>query len=486
MSEYGWMAFGSFVGMLVLLLKFHENKLPVGILGILAQAALFLWHEQGQIDNSESALQIAVLCAMFLVLVLVLILKSKIEHLRQPKSDDPDDLRRLRWLEGVVAFVQVVHILLVLGLIKMLNPYLPGGDHAGEERFHLLWNLGLILPAFSVVAHFFEHSGSSYWLVRRLRSDFWTLVVIGCLSFVLDNIATAMIGGTIMATRYGKHNVPFSLIVAIITASNIGGAPSPVGDTTTTMIFIYMSNHGLNWVFLLKGLAAAIPALALTAWWGSSHGQRPISEQQLEKLEEAEVREAEAEIGVQPKPHEKISWSHFLPLLGIPGLLVGNIVFHQPAIGLLVGLGIGMLLGMINIPVRKVAESMENTAFLLTLIAAAEMLPLSEIRPILNQVSKEWVSVIVGLLSTWFDNIPLTSLCLNIGDFDWAFLAYCVGVGGSAMWFGSSAGVAIKQEIPNAHDTKQWIKPFFVVTGIYLIGAACYQAVWNWIPALFA
>ena len=46
-----------------------------------------------------------------------------------------------------------------------------------------------------------------------------------------------------------------------------------------------------------------------------------------------------------------------------------------------------------------------------------------------------------------FDNIPLTALALKQGGYDWGFLAYAVGFGGSMIWFGSSAGVALVQHV---------------------------------------
>ncbi len=58
----------------------------------------------------------------------------------------------------------------------------------------------------------------------------------------------------------------------------------------------------------------------------------------------------------------------------------------------------------------------------------------------------------LGFLSAVFDNIPLTKLCLDQGHFDWGMLAYSVGFGGSMIWFGSSAGVAITNKFPEAQE----------------------------------
>jgi hypothetical protein len=61
-------------------------------------------------------------------------------------------------------------------------------------------------------------------------------------------------------------------------------------------------------------------------------------------------------------------------------------------------------------------------------------------------------------VSAFFDNIPLTALAIKQGGYDWGFLAYCVGYGGSMLWFGSSAGVAISGLFPEAKSAKNWLR----------------------------
>jgi Na+/H+ antiporter NhaD/arsenite permease-like protein len=57
-----------------------------------------------------------------------------------------------------------------------------------------------------------------------------------------------------------------------------------------------------------------------------------------------------------------------------------------------------------------------------------------------------------GFLSSVFDNIPLTALALKQGGYDWGFLAYAVGFGGSMIWFGSSAGWLWRTAFPEARS----------------------------------
>ena len=77
-----------------------------------------------------------------------------------------------------------------------------GHDQHAHERRNILLQLALLLPGFDRMAYFFEHSGACAWIERRLRSDWGVLFMLWGLSGVLDNIATAMLGGAIIKDRY--------------------------------------------------------------------------------------------------------------------------------------------------------------------------------------------------------------------------------------------------------------------------------------------
>jgi hypothetical protein len=69
-----------------------------------------------------------------------------------------------------------------------------------------------------------------------------------------------------------------------------------------------------------------------------------------------------------------------------------------------------------------------------------------------------------------FDNIPLTALALNQGGYDWSLLAYAVGFGGSMVWFGSSAGVALTNLYPEGRSVIDWVRDGWFVPISYLVG----------------
>ena len=75
-------------------------------------------------------------------------------------------------------------------------------------------------------------------------------------------------------------------------------------------------------------------------------------------------------------------------------------------------------------------------------------------------------------VSSIFDNIPLTALALKQGGYDWGILAYAVGFGGSMIWFGSSAGVALSNLFPEARSVGQWVRHGWHVAVAYVVVAS--------------
>jgi len=88
----------------------------------------------------------------------------------------------------------------------------------------------------------------------------------------------------------------------------------------------------------------------------------------------------------------------------------------------------------------------------------------------------------LGFVSALFDNIPLTALTLKQGGYDWGVLAYAVGFGGSMIWFGSSAGVALSNMYPEARSVVNWIKHGWYVIVAYVVGFAVLLMSLGWHP----
>ena len=88
----------------------------------------------------------------------------------------------------------------------------------------------------------------------------------------------------------------------------------------------------------------------------------------------------------------------------------------------------------------------------------------------------------LGFVSAVFDNIPLTELALKQGGYDWGFLAYAVGFGGSMLWFGSSAGVALANMYPEARSVRLWVRHGYWVAIAYVVGFFVMLFALGWQP----
>jgi Na+/H+ antiporter NhaD/arsenite permease-like protein len=122
-------------------------------------------------------------------------------------------------------------------------------------------------------------------------------------------------------------------------------------------------------------------------------------------------------------------------------------------------------------------ETFKGTIFLLALVTAASMMPVEKLP------APAWETALgLGFVSAIFDNIPLTALALKQGGYDWGYLAYAVGFGGSMVWFGSSAGVALANMYPEAKSVGRWVRHSWPVILAYVIGFFVMLAILGWHP----
>ena len=162
--------------------------------------------------------------------------------------------------------------------------------------------------------------------------------------------------------------------------------------------------------------------------------------------------------------------------------VIANVKFPElldavPVIGLAVWAVI-----LLAAPVRRpdwevMPETFKGTIFLLALVTCASMMPVETLP------AASWQTAMgLGFVSAVFDNIPLTALALKQGGYDWGYLAYAVGFGGSMIWFGSSAGVAISNMYPEAKSVGRWLRHGWYVALAYAIGFFVMFAILGWQP----
>jgi len=327
-----------------------------------------------------------------------------------------------------------------------------------QGEWGIVLNLLGLLLGFAILAKVFEESGVPEVLPKYLPNDwkgaFVLLVFVFIISAFLDNIAAALIGGTIAIVVF-KGRVHIGYIAAIVAASNAGGSGSVVGDTTTTMMWI----DGVSPFNVLHSFIAAGVALLFFGWF-ASHQQDKF--QRIQKDGNSDV---------------KISWIKLLVVvLMLIGAIISNFVYDMPALGVWIAILIGAI--FIPIPWKEIPSSIKGTIFLLCLVFCASMMPVEDLP------DASWFTAFgLGFLSAVFDNIPLTKLCLDQGHYDWGMLAYSVGFGGSMIWFGSSAGVAITNKFPEARHVGKWLKSGWHVVVAYIIGFFALYLTMGWEPA---
>lgn len=337
-----------------------------------------------------------------------------------------------------------------------------------QHEWVILANLFLLLMGFALLSRHFEKSGvpdeMPAFLPDGWKGGFVLLVVIAVISSFLDNIAAALIGGT-MARHVFRGKVHIGYLAAIVAASNAGGSGSVVGDTTTTMMWI----DGVSPLSVLEAFIAASVAIVIFGIPASfqQHAFSPIKKHAPRGL--------------------KIEWTRLgivaaILVVAILANVTANIRFPAlldmlPVIGLAVWVVI-----LLTAPLRRpdwevMPETFMGTIFLLALVTCASMMPVEKL-PLAS-----WQTALgLGFVSAVFDNIPLTALALKQGGYDWGFLAYAVGFGGSMIWFGSSAGVALSNMYPEAKSVGLWLRHGWHVALAYVIGFFVMLAIIGWHP----
>ncbi|HEY2188067.1 MAG TPA: citrate transporter [Caldimonas sp.] len=341
------------------------------------------------------------------------------------------------------------------------------GLHLASE-WVLIVNLLLLIVGFALLARHFEESRVPILLPRLLPDDwkggFAMLVIVFVLSSFLDNIAAALIGGT-MATAIYRGRVHVGFLAAIVAASNAGGSGSVVGDTTTTMMWI----DGVSPKQVFEAYIAAVPALLFFGVIASrqQHAYQPITKDA--------PAGASADLG-----------HIFVVAVVLAAAIVANVVgqFHHgsfldqiPAIGIAVWLALLLAAPFVRPDWRVLPSATRGGIFLISLVLCASMMPIEALP------AASWpVALGLGFVSAVFDNIPLTALALRQGGYDWGFVAYAVGFGGSMIWFGSSAGVALASQFPEARSAKAWIVGGWHVAVGYVLGFFILLFVLGWVP----
>ena len=348
------------------------------------------------------------------------------------------------------------------------GPGLAGlGAHFAHEWVILANLLGLLL-GFALLSDHFERSHVPLELPAILPDDwkggFALLWIVFVLSSFLDNIAAAIIGGTMAAAVFRKK-VHIGYLAAIVAASNAGGSGSVVGDTTTTMMWI----DGVSPLAVLDAYVAAFVATLFFAYFAAKqqHAYAPI------------MKHSPGSVHVD---WARLAIVAYILGAAIAANVVANLYFKEvldyfPVIGTAVWVAL-LTAAVVRQPDWKLLPgAFKGSIFLLALVTCASMMPVEKLPP------ASWQTAFgLGFISAVFDNIPLTALALKQGGYDWGILAFAVGFGGSMIWFGSSAGVAISNTFTEAKNVAAWVKNGWHIAVGYVLGFFVLLMVMGWHP----
>ena len=293
----------------------------------------------------------------------------------------------------------------------------------------------------------------------KLSSLMWLVgFVTFFLSAILDNLTTTIVMISLMRKLLAKHDDRLFFAGIIVIAANSGGAWSPIGDVTTTMLWIggQITSLAIIKAVFLPALVSLMVPLAITAF--ALRGREVVSPELIEN-----------EHGLRTTEFER-SLMFFMGL----GILVAvpafkTITHLPPFMGILFGLGILWLVGDL---VHRHKEDefkqhftlvhalsridMSSLVFFIGILLSVAILEHTHILTSLAQwldqaVGRQDIIVlIIGIVSAIVDNVPLVAASMGMysltsyppDHFLWQFLAYCAGTGGSILIIGSAAGVA--------------------------------------------
>jgi len=330
--------------------------------------------------------------------------------------------------------------------------------HLGEQSQILFFLLG----AMTIVELIDAHDGFEI-ITKRIttKNKKKLLWIIGLLAFllsaVLDNLTTSIVMISLVRKLMVDKKNRLMFAGAIVISANAGGAWSPIGDVTTTMLWIGGQITASNIIvkLILPSLVCMTIPLTVMQYFLKGEVQKPS-----EKFEDAET------------PNERhrniVFFTGITIFLLVP---VFKTVTHLPPfMGILLGLGILWIIVEIlhsdkdeadrkhytvAYALRKIDSS--SILFFLGILLAIGALEstgqLLRMAQAMNKVigNENLIVIIIGLASSVVDNVPLVAAAMGMyslqqypaDHYFWEFLAYCTGTGGSILIIGSAAGVAI-------------------------------------------
>lgn len=359
-------------------------------------------------------------------------------------------------------------------------------EHTGDFSGILFFLMG----AMTIVELISSHDGFSVVTdaitTRKKRSLLWIIgIVTFFLSSVLDNLTTTIVMVSLASKMIPERNDRMLFAGIIVIAANAGGAWTPIGDVTTTMLWIggTISSFTIMYKTILPSLLCITVPLLLCSF--SMSGSIAV----MEKKNESSMPRFKRGI---------VFCTGIGALLFVP--LFKSLTHLPPYIGIL--LGVGVLWVVIELLHRGESEEVRqefsvttairnidlpSVLFFLGILLAISALESSKILLHLAAAidaavpNRNIIVFLTGILSALIDNVPLVAAFMGMYDLVrfpmdhdfWIFLAYCVGTGGSLLVIGSAAGV-VAMGLAKLEFFWYMRKISFLALAGYLAGALCY------------
>ncbi|QJW88889.1 sodium:proton antiporter NhaD [Spirosoma taeanense] len=338
------------------------------------------------------------------------------------------------------------------------------GHHLGEHLSDIAEILFFLLGAMTVVELIDAHDG--FTLItdriasRNTRTLLWIISLLAFfMSALLDNLTTAIVMTSVL--RKLVRNAEQRRIMAgmVIVAANAGGAWSPIGDVTTTMLWIggQITTVRIISSLIVPSLVSLLVPLAILTM--------------LYKPEEQAATLGISRPYVTPTARRE---RRTMLAIGLGGMLfvpIFKTVTHLPPyMGMMLVLGLIWVASELLHSDKDEAERQKFTAayalsridassvlfFLGILLAVSSLEATGVLRALAESLSQsvgnlDVIVLLIGLASAVVDNVPIVAAAMGMYDLAtypvdsklWEFLAYCAGTGGSILVIGSAAGVAV-------------------------------------------
>lgn len=371
-------------------------------------------------------------------------------------------------LEHPVKINKAATALVTAALCWSLYALLSGNSHAASEKLtgHLGEVSGILfflMGAMTIVELIDAHDGF-YLITSRIKTSnkkklVWLLALITFfLSAVLDNLTTTIVLVSLLRKIIADKEERLMFSGLVVIAANAGGAWSPIGDVTTTMLWIggQITAGSIIMQTILPSLVSMIVPAALISWRMKGNLKRVDSneEQSVNFNTNAYQRNLVFAVGVSS-------------LLFVP--VFKTLTHLPPYMGILFGLGVMWMItelihsgrneaekGLLSVnhALRKIDTP--SVLFFLGILLSIGALQATGVLTSLATMMDEkignvsMITLCIGLLSSVVDNVPLVAAVQGMysldqyptGHYFWEFLAYCSGTGGSVLIIGSAAGVA--------------------------------------------